>query len=268
MHIVTTSDNNYVSGVLTLIASAFRHNPAARFSVLAVDWHAENAARLDALAARLGCSIRMIVVDAEKLADLPVRRAHLSVAAFARLLIAELMPDAGRLIYMDADMLVTGALDEGHETPLAPQELLAAVPCPSPRDAALRNLDLAREDYFNSGFLVIDTDVWREHNLGQACIMRLAEDTGRYVSEDESALNDVCRNRYRKLPSGLNFYAQETAFQPALNDPASIRVIHYVTAPKPWQGPTPLDTLWHHEAAKIADLLPPPPPRRSSRARR
>lgn len=188
--------------------------------------------------------------------SLEVRRAHLTRATFARLFIPELLDEAGRVIYMDCDMLVTGPLDEIWEAPLGTEHLLAAVPCPSPTSSTISRLGIRKGDYFNGGLQVFDLDTWRKNQVAEACLERLTSPDYAHLTGDEATMNDVCRGRYFKLPSGYNFYAADGTFQDALNDPQSISNIHYVKTPKPWQHPGPLSALWHFEAAKVFDLVP------------
>ena len=55
VHIVTASDENYVVGVMVLIASVARHNPQARFTVLTTEWSPASHAKLQQLRQRLVC---------------------------------------------------------------------------------------------------------------------------------------------------------------------------------------------------------------------
>lgn len=256
MQIVTASDGNYLAGVLVLIASAHRHNPQARFTLLGNDLSTDSKIRVQKLARQLECEIQIIDIATSKLQSLEVRRNHLTRACFSRLFIPELLIGQDRVIYMDCDMLVTGPLDAAWNTPLESHHMLAAVPCPTPTQSTLDSLEIQKGDYFNSGFLVFDLETWRRNRIGEICLEKLASAENQHLIDDEAAMNDVCRGRYRKLPSGYNFYAIDGTFQDALNDPRTIRNIHYVKTPKPWHHRVPLSALWHYEAAKISDPIP------------
>lgn len=253
MHIVTASDENYVPGVLVLIASAARHNPQVRFTILATRWSDQSRAKLASLTERLKIRADICEITAERLAVLPVTRSHLTASAYARLFIPELLPDDKRVIYMDCDMIATGSLAEAWECDLT-GKVLAAVRCPGPTKAFAAAINLPLESYFNSGFLVLNLELWRAEETAKLCFKRLVAPDSPYLSEDESALNDVARNRVLYLPSGFNFYASNTSFQAALTSPPSIRVIHYITRPKPWAGPAVFGELWLAEVAKIPEM--------------
>ena len=260
MHIVTASDENYVIGVLVLIASAHRHNPNARFTVLTTGWTAGSLARLDALQVRLGVVINPVEISAERLASLPISRPHLTRSTYARLFIADLLPDTDRVIYMDCDMLVTGSLDAAWSCDLA-QNLVGAVRCPAPTPAFAAQINLPLDAYINAGFLVMNLALWRSEGVAQSCLGALIDPNRPELIRDESAINDVSRGRVTFLDAGFNLYALDRVWQSPLSDPSSIKVIHYFTRPKPWNGPCPFGEIWHAERAQmpeLADFAPKP----------
>ena len=253
MHIITASDENYVAGVLVLIASAHRHNPSASFSVLTTDWSPSSLAKLAALRARLGLDLQQIEITQANLQELPISRGHLTRAAYARLFIPNLLPYLDRVIYMDCDMLVTGSLDAAWQVDLT-DKVLAAVRCPAPTPAYAAAINIPVAEYFNSGFLVMNLALFRAEALGQSCLAALSDPDCPYLSEDESALNVIARRRLHYLDAGFNLYALDRVWQTPLSDPASIKVIHFFTRPKPWNGPCPFGALWHAQRAQMPEL--------------
>ena len=253
MHIITASDENYVAGVLVLIASAHRHNPSASFSVLTTDWSPSSLAKLAALRARLGLDLQQIEITQANLQELPISRGHLTRAAYARLFIPNLLPYLDRVIYMDCDMLVTGSLDAAWQVDLT-DKVLAAVRCPAPTPAYAAAINIPVAEYFNSGFLVMNLALFRAEALGQSCLAALSDPDCPYLSEDESALNVIARRRLHYLDAGFNLYALDRVWQTPLSDPASIKVIHFFTRPKPWNGPCPFGALWHAPRAQMPEL--------------
>jgi lipopolysaccharide biosynthesis glycosyltransferase len=253
MHLITASDENYVAGVLVLIASAHRHNPSARFSILTTDWSPSSLAKLAALRTRLGLDLQQIEITQAHLAQLPISRGHLTRAAYARLFIPSLLPDVDRVIYMDCDMLVTGSLDAAWQVDLT-DKVLAAVRCPAPTPAYAAAIDIPLAEYFNSGFLVMNLALFRAEALAESCLAALSDPDCPYLSEDESALNVIARGRLRYLDAGFNLYALDRVWQRPLSDPASIKVIHFFTRPKPWNGHCPFGALWHAQRAQMPEL--------------
>lgn len=255
MHIVTGSDDNYVPGVMVLIASAAFHNPQARFTVLDMGISDANRARIDALGARLGVRVSRIEIADDAFADVRVQRAHLTRSTYLRLMIPDLMPDEDRVIYMDCDMVVTGSLAELDQITLGSAPI-AAVPCPSPDHVELARYAIARGDYINAGLLVMNLPVWRAERLAAQCLDLLSQDEP-LMSEDQSAVNLACRDRIVPLPARFNVYADPSSYALNLPVPTDAVVLHYVVNNKPWNSRPALAKVWQAHAARIADLMPP-----------
>lgn len=259
MIIVTGSDNNYVPGVMVLIASAAFHTPDAEFYVLDMGIMEENRTRIDALGPALGCSVRRIEISSDFFASLAVHRGHLTRGAYLRLLIPELFPGVDRAVYMDCDMVVMDDL-----SPLGDMDLcdfpIAAVPCPSPNDLELEAIGIARGEYINSGFLVMNLPVWRNEDIRGKCEKLLSDKDNPLISEDQSAINIVCRDRIVPLPSRYNVYADPNGYKRLEDVPVAPAVVHYVVNNKPWNRPTPLDAVWLYHADRIKDVMGNPRP--------
>lgn len=259
MLIITGSDDNYVPGVMVLIASAAFHNPDARFAVLDMGIRAENRARIDQLAERLGVSITRVEIAADAFADIPVMRAHLTRSTYLRLLIPNLFPNEDRVIYMDCDMVVMDDLSLAETVDLG-DAIIAAVPCPSPDEKELAATGLSKGTYINAGFLVMNLPVWRREDIATQCLGLLGDPAAPLLSEDQSAINIVCRGRMVYLPARFNVYADPNAYKRREDLPMKPAVVHYVVNNKPWNMVTVLSGVWMWHAARLGGLMPPRAP--------
>ena len=251
MHIVTASDRNYIPGVLVLIASVARHNPQARFSVLAVDWQEADFTQLAALARHLDVTITPLPLTAARLDGLSITRRHLTTTTYARLFLPELLPEADRLLYMDCDMVVTGPLDGAWNCDLG-DHLVAAVPCPGPDPEVLRLLGLSQGAYVNGGFLLLNMARWRAEKIAETCLEALTRTPEKFPTQDEAALNYFCAGRILYLPAVYNIYATQFLYPAQLCPPEDIRVLHFIIGKKPWMRESTFSPVWHAEAARIA----------------
>lgn len=256
MLIITGSDDNYVPGVMVLIASAAFHNPDARFAVLDMGIAPGNRARIDALASRLGVSIRRIEVAPDAFDHLTVKRAHLTRSAYLRLLIPELFPEEDRVVYMDCDMVVMDRLGELGRIALN-RCVVAGVPCPAVRPAELAATGHQAGTYINSGLLVMNLPVWREEGVAASCMALLSNPDRPLMTEDQSAINIVAAGRIHLLHPRYNTFADPAAFKSAEEFPDSPAVVHYVVNYKPWVMASTLGRVWQFHADRIADLMPP-----------
>jgi lipopolysaccharide biosynthesis glycosyltransferase len=264
MHIVTGSDDNFVPGVLVLIASAAWHNPNARFTVLDLDMSAASRARIGRLAERLGVRIDRVEVDAARFAGLTLRRRSLTRGAFLRLLIPDLLPDEERVLYMDCDMVVTDDLSPAWSVALGDAPLAAVADPVVPRDE-LEATATRPGEYVNSGLLLMNLPVWRRERLAEAAFAVLVDPERPPLSADQTAINVVCRGRMIRLPARFNLFSRFSSVRSPEMIPTDPAVIHFVAGAKPWMRSGPCGEVWHLHAERIRDLLPPRPPAPLSR---
>ncbi|GMA24888.1 general stress protein A [Luteimicrobium album] len=203
----------------------------------------------------------------------------ISPATLFRLHLGELLPAGiGRVLYLDADVVVRRPLDDAFAAPLDDGALLAAVRdggCPwaaRNRFPCWQELGMEPDTpYFNAGLLVIDVERWKSERVGERCL-EILRTTQPYFA-DQDALNAVVAGRWHELLRRWNLqtvdvrggeawalWPEETSA--AVADPA---VVHYTESDKPWQPLTghPLKDYWI-EAVRYTDWSDwTPPPGRS-----
>ncbi|MEU8566879.1 glycosyltransferase family 8 protein [Streptomyces pathocidini] len=235
-------------------------------------WHAD----------RLGLNVQLKPVT---LADIRYPVAFGGVHAnYLRLMIPELLEGLGTVLYLDADILITGDL-----RPLLKTELHGA-PIAAVRDPvnpAYRygralpgwsRLGLpAEREYFNSGVLLIDTSICVAEGTFQRALTFIAEHPEHIRLWDQDALNWAVADRWERLAAQwnafpmssllstrwINYTAEELVPLSQLlaveNDAA---IIHYATPAKPWKGLLPAggaDSLYQHylRAVRATDFPEP-----------
>ncbi|PTE14810.1 glycosyltransferase family 8 protein [Pseudogemmobacter blasticus] len=264
MHIVTGSDENYVTGVAVLIASVARFDPGTEFTVLDHGISPRGRDMLQAVARRIGCPVTVLPVDPARLSGLSrPDGTHVTPAGYLRLLIPEMLPHLSRVIYMDCDMVAVrsiaglwatdlegrpvGAVRDAGVVRSKPEELIA--------------MDLPAEAYFNSGLLVMDLDLWRSEGIAGACLDWAQRPDRQSHFADQSALNHVLRGRVTWLDDHWNVLAQTIEHDmfdgQDLPEDLVPGVLHYCGKLKPWRAPVFLGKIWQAHAAPLADLIPP-----------
>jgi lipopolysaccharide biosynthesis glycosyltransferase len=161
-----------------------------------------------------------------------------------RLLLAELLPELSRVLYIDADTLIAAPLQELWSTPLE-GNVVAAVTNPLYASMVPRIIsDLGLPDaasYFNSGVLLIDLQEWRRTDTTRAAFEFARSHP--LVWPDQDVLNGVLHDRRLRLHPRWNAmpglwelprrylpYSDEEVSK-AASDPA---LIHFVGPHKPW----------------------------------
>ena len=134
---------------------------------------------------------------------------HVNRAAYLRLLIPELVPQAvHRVIYLDTDLVVLDDIQELWEMDLQGKPV-GAVPdlgiLASSRMRRQKEETLGIQEgklYFNSGVMVMDLEAWREKQYGDQVIRCVGE--GNFRHHDQDGLNKVFQDNWRPLPLRWN----------------------------------------------------------------
>lgn len=255
---------NYLSGVRALRASLRRSGTTSPLVVMvtrAIDADCRRVLEAD------GCLLR----DVEPIrpdGGLPDSYANARFAEVWTKLAAWRLTEFERVVFLDADMLVTQNMDELFTLPLADGEIAACHACRcNPNQIAsypaswtpencfythCRGLEHTRsegaDDYLNGGILVLRPDfgVFSELMAELAAV----DDLARYPFAEQDFLNEHFQGRWQPLPYVYNALKTLPFQHPALWDLTDVKNIHYIID-KPWQKPLDpedryyvLDRLW------------------------
>lgn len=111
-------------------------------------------------------SLHSRLIDDQFLAGLKVSF-YLRVSSYYRLFI-ETLTDADKVLYLDSDLIVLGNITNLFEIDLTDQFVMAVKNPGFKRHASLNMKESS--DYFNSGVLMINLEMWRKHNLSNRVI--------------------------------------------------------------------------------------------------
>jgi lipopolysaccharide biosynthesis glycosyltransferase len=157
---------------------------------------------LDALASmfvRRDGEIVFYEIAPRRIAGLP-RQDRYGAAMWYRTLLAEVLPDVERVLYLDVDTIVTDKIEPLFALDMG-EHLLAAVAnvfmeCDRDR---LEHLGMTPSEYFNSGVVLLNLAAIRESGF-TAALLGLARAQGHeFLWPDQDALNLVARGRWLAL---------------------------------------------------------------------
>jgi lipopolysaccharide biosynthesis glycosyltransferase len=149
---------------------------------------------------RLGGAIRWHAVADAKVAGLPPMRGIERVVWY-RLFLPELVPDAERILYLDADTLVMDRLRPLVETDLSGHPLAAVQNVMKPdmrQGLAQRGLPTTTR-YFNSGVMLVNLAAWRADDATGKLLDLGRRHADRLIFGDQDALNMLFQDSYRPL---------------------------------------------------------------------
>jgi len=185
-------------------------------------------------------SLRLVPFEPPPTMALPVR-AHYSVDIYSRLWVGRFFPaEVDRVLYLDADILVVGNVDELCEVDFN-GNVVAAVSIPNSDRGDYLGIP-AEYGYFNSGVMVFDLAAWRRERIAERVLDYIRANPDKLIDPDQDALNACLFDRRLPLGHGWNvispfFYEDHPLAIPAADREAALsdaRIIHFNGASKPW----------------------------------
>jgi len=238
-------DDGYVPHAAAVIASIARASDPAvfRFLLLNTGVSKERQKQLESVAP--AAEYVWIEVGAEHLPELKVKGsiAHVSHATFLRLALERAAPaDCDRVIYLDADLIVTGDLRDLWAADIG-DAIVAGTHDHFIRPggfAAQWGLPQAKLGYFNAGVLLIDLAKVREEKLFSKALDFVLANNPAFADQD--ALNWALWNRWREVDLIWNVGRHLTidVLIPEVDEGRRLNgrapgIIHYTGPEKPWR---------------------------------
>ena len=192
------------------------------------------------------------VIRGKELQGLPSERfTHIT---YFRFFIADLIPDAERVFYIDTDCLILDDISAVFSLPL--EKTIAAVTNPFDKDNKQRVSLQTHNFYFIAAPLLINTLRWREQKYTHQLIEWCHSHQSILKFPDQDALNVLLQNDKEELPLRFNVFPyflnpqhfsrkdlipqiRECLFSPA--------IVHFASC-APWyldEYKNPFDELWH-----------------------
>ena len=267
--VVTTADNNFAMQLATmarsLIANTRRH---VRLYVLDGGINQENKDRIRSSLPPDQLDLVCLRPDASAVQGLKVG-GHLNESTYYRLQLGELLPaDVHKIIYLDADVIVLGDVDQLWQKEIGEYCVSAVKDCLTPHmDVAtieryrqysnyyrfrfpLRLFEKLKipptASYFNAGVMTIDVDTWRRQRVGELVLEYLRENHEHVRFVDQDGLNavlwdqwnelDPCWNQTTSLfrfPNWKSSPYESEAYHEARYHP---KIVHFAGGGKPWNA--------------------------------
>ena len=237
IHLLCAADARYGGYAGIMLSSVLRANPGERFEIhlLSDRMRRRDLRKIASLAARAGSHCTVYDVAPRLGGYSHGVGNHLSRTAYARLVIADLLPaSVGRILYLDCDIICTGAL-----RPL--WQLRDAIPLLGmvPDRAGERwkgRLGLSPDaPYFNSGVLLINLAAWRERAVAETIIEWMEANPDKLALADQDAINACLGGAITPLSDRWNLQiGLDSGPLPAARLKEAT-LLHYTSLHKPWR---------------------------------
>jgi len=255
INIAIATDNTYAQHACVEMASILcntAQKEKIRFFLLSDDIEDDKKEAIVKTVQNLGAAISIHELSGDKRFEGLYVRGKLTRTVYFRLALPDIMPeDVHKIIYLDSDMLVFGDISELWSTDVEKIPLAAVPDYGIMSSARLWNekesfIGMKKDGtYFNSGVLVINLNMWKEHDLGHELLSLVREE--QYPHLDQDSLNKIFMDNWISLPLKWNiippiFYLfwKRIFLNPKLRAKAlearkDIRIIHYAGRYKPWE---------------------------------
>lgn len=224
-------DDNYVRYMIASMISFCENNrqKAIHFHVITNTIKDVNINRIRNTVNRYNIRVSIYFINVESLADFPMFHQDISIATYFRFFLPYCIRDASRLLYVDADIICNGSLDELLSLDLQ-HHAVAAVPdmeiMKKRRNVALGFLP--EHKYFNAGVLLIDLQHWAELNVFEKATDIIRNYGKRIQFEDQDVLNILFKDEVLYLSPIYNCIDMRHIRC------VDAKLLHFASHPKPW----------------------------------
>ena len=241
LEIVTACDQAFLPGLNALLNSIERHESDRIVHLLDCGISDSDRAELD----RRFANLRILTIDPPVGMPAPSVGSH---ATYARLLVGDRFGNLERMLYLDADVVVTSGLQALDGLELEPSHIVAACLEPyTPTFRSEKGVDdfealgfLGDEPYFNAGVLLIDIARWNHAGIKQKAIAYLKRDDLSIALFDQEALNVALAGHWHRLDPEWNvsrYWMREERRIGRPNILRDARIVHFLSEDKPWSSP-------------------------------
>lgn len=264
MDIVFSCDKAYVMPAAVMLYSLFENNRDSEIRIFALySGDAECLSPLKDIVERYGGTFTLCDMSNIESPLLPVyqkdQRSHISVAAYYRLFVSEILPaEMDKVLYLDCDIVVEGSIKDLWDIDLEGKPLAAVIDFENNNVCFSNRLEYdTNYGYFNSGVLLINLKYWREHNVLNSFKQYIAEHHTQLFYHDQDVLNHEFHALKKELPIRYNLQSgflwkeeirnfnrrYNHQIDEAVNNPC---IIHY-TEDKPWfkDSTHPMRDYWY-----------------------
>lgn len=231
MNIGLCFNRNYLTPAFVLMTSIFKNNTGSfHFHMITDGLSESDKTRLQVFAINNKSEVSFYSVSMPSL-HLP-NGSYFSMQTYYRLFFAQLL-QVDKLLYLDVDMVVIKDLQELYNTDIS-GHVLAAVQDPYFKvrdDLGLQS----REDYFNTGMLLMNLNEWREQQITEKALNYTKANPEKLIYVDQDALNAVLCGNWMHLDKRYNLTRGDVPVQvPTREILKDTVIVHYNTSEKPW----------------------------------
>ena len=203
--------------------------------ILSSKMNDKNRKRLNNLCESSGMQLSFIKVNEEDFCHCPQTEIckHISVATYYRFLLASLLNNLDKVLYLDCDITVKSSLSDLYNINIA-DKYFGAVQDILYKDSSER---MNLEKYCNAGVMLINLKKWREDGVEEKFFDYVNTNQDLILWQDQDVLNDVLQNGICYIDKIWNAQVgqYELCYTSGFNELAKqSKIVHHIGFAKPW----------------------------------
>lgn len=233
MDICYATNESFAPYMAVSITSLLENNSSRNVVVhiLHSDLSEATKARLQIFESRYkNAKIQFHKIDDSRFEKFGLTIEHITMETYFRYMIAEVLPNIDRVLYLDGDTIVNGDISELFDTDLTNYY------CAGVSDIYIESVGYKKTLgldglYINAGVIFFNLDEMRKTNIAEKLFKLTAENNFKY--QDQDAINIAFNGKMKELDCVYNFTrAHQKAFPEKI---PSAKIVHYVGPNKPWR---------------------------------
>ena len=235
MNIVFAADRGYLQHLAVALVSLLENNSGMNIYIINNDLSEADWKKLEKISMGKDSNLIDAKIDDRQIENL-ITTYHFTKANYYRLFIPEIVK-GDRALYLDADIVVNGRIDDLYNTNIS-NTFLAAVDnmdIYNHRDLEMKS----SAKYFNSGVMLINLDCWRGNNVKEKVVEFISRKPEVIRFADQDGLNSIINGNWLELHPkynlhGILLFSEHDPVLPikeAIDDPV---IVHYTGTYKPW----------------------------------
>ena len=233
MDICYATNESFAPHMAVSITSLLENNASRNVVVhiLHSDLSEATTARLKMFETRYkNAKIQFHKIDDSRFEKFGLTIGHITRETYFRYMIAEVLPNIDRVLYLDGDTIINGDISELFDTDLT------SYYCAGVSDIYIESVGYKKTLgldglYINAGVILFNLDEMRKTDIAEKLFKLTAENNFKY--QDQDAINVAFNGKIKELDCVYNFKrAHQKAFPEKV---PSAKIVHYVGPNKPWK---------------------------------
>lgn len=205
IHIAFCVNDGYAQYITVTIKGLLENNNDPIVIHVLSDYISDrNVCRLkDLVSSYPSAELNVVLVDDSKLRGL---KDTWTIYTWYRVLLPEILDeDVHRVLYLDADVLVTGNIGALFRLDMTDKAIAGTVDFQSKDMKTYQRCGYEPEkEYVCAGVLLMNLDYWREHDIASQAVRWGRENNDRIQFPDQDSINYICRDAKILLPLKFN----------------------------------------------------------------